>query len=189
MLPRFTKRNHPTEIQMLSSNYRRVVLALALAATLVSTASAQTGTMGIVGTNDYTLNGMGSTTRSCTLLFPFPSGPAVLNVSTTPGTPVVFMFNLNCPCRACFFPWPAAVGCPLPPLLCGPSNQAFELDATTAGCIFVSASTVADSSGNATITVGLPAFIRFSTQAIALDPCSTAVPPIVFSQAYNVSTT
>lgn len=166
---------------------RRVALAIGISTTLATVAVAQ-GTTGVAGVNNYTLGGMIPGSSSCTLLSPFPSGPTVFNVSTAPGAPVVFMFNINCPCRACLLPWlPAAAGCGLPPLACGiVGNQAYELDTTSGGCIFLSAGVSANTAGNATITIVLPAFIRFSTQTVGLHPCDSS--NLIFSQAYNVST-
>lgn len=164
---------------LFASIVRRTVLVLGLAG-----AVAAQGTTGVPTINDYTLNGMTSGSSSCTLLSPFPSGPAVLKVSTAPGAPVVFMFNLGCPCKTCFFPWAPAT-CPMPPLLCATfTNQAFELT-NFPGCTLLSAGVFAGASGSATLTVIVPPMIRFSTQAVLLHPCNAG---LVFTQAYDVST-
>lgn len=164
---------------------RRALLVLGIATALATGPAAQ-GTTGVPTINDYTLNGMTSGSSSCTLLFPFASGPAVLKISTAPNAPTVFLFNLNCPCKTCLFPWVPAT-CPMPPLTCATfTNQAFELNTGFATCVFLSASATADASGTASITVVVPPMIRFSTQAVLLHPCSPST--LVFTQAYDVST-
>jgi hypothetical protein len=168
-------------ISMLS--FRRALVAAGLALALAAAPAAQ-GTTGVAGVNNYTVNGLTPGSSSCTLLFPVPAGPVVLNVNTAPSAPVVFLFNVNCPCSPCFFPWAPAT-CPMPPTTtCPTTNQAYELNSTFATCIFLSAGTTANSSGNATITVVVPPTIRFSTQAVLIHPCYAG---LVFSQAYNVS--
>ena len=165
---------------------RRVALAIGISTTIATVSVAQ-GTTGVPGVNDYTVAGLTSGSSSCTLRL-IPSGPTVFNVSTAPGRPVVFLFNINCPCKACLLPWlPAAAACGLPPLACGiVGNQAYELDTTSGGCIFLSAGVSANTAGTATITINLPPLIRFSTQTVGLHPCDSS--NLIFSQAYNVST-
>lgn len=163
----------------------RLLSGLGLAAVLTVAPAAQ-GTTGVPGVNDYTVGGMIPGSSSCTLLSPVPAGPTVFSISTAPGAPVVFFFNLNCPCRACLFPWLPSTGCGMPPLVCfTPSNQAFELDTSSGFCTLLSASTTANAAGVASITVTLPPTIRFSTQAVLLHPCDAS--NLIFTQAYNVS--
>jgi len=163
---------------------RRILSGLGLTAALTLTAAAQ-GTTGVAGVNDYTVGGMIPGSSSCTLLFPVPAGPTVFSINTAPGAPVVFFFNLNCPCKACLFPWVPAT-CGMPPLTCfTPSNQAFELDTSSGICTLLSAATTANAAGNASITINLPPTIRFSTQGVLLHPCDAS--NLIFTQAYNVS--
>jgi hypothetical protein len=169
---------------MLSLSLSRVLLAIGATAALAAAPAAQ-GTTGVPGINNYTVNGMIPGSTSCPFLGPFPAGPMVFSVSTAPGAPVAFFFNVNCPCVPCFFPWVPAT-CPLPALGCGAlTNQAFELNSTFAFCVFLSASTSANTAGVATITISVPPTIRFSTQAVLIHPCNAG---LVFTQAYNVST-
>ena len=163
---------------------RRALLAISAAACLAAAPSAQ-GTTGVAGINDYTVNGSTAGSSSCAFVT-VPAGLTKFNVDTSPGLRVVFLFNVNCPCRPCLLPWPPTA-CPLPlTTLCPFTNQAFELDPSGASCLFLSGAATSNAAGQATLAFPVPPLIRFSTQAIMINPCDPG--NLLFTQAYQIST-
>ncbi len=147
------------------------------------------GVTGVPGLTDYTINGLGSGTSSCNFQL-LTAGPNTFSVNTLPGTTVIFLFNLNCPCMPCFMNFPGGAACPVPPTVCSgfTTNQSLDLNIGFVPCVLLSGSLVAGATGQASLTLGLPSGIRFSTQAMALLPCSVLAPfPPMFTQAHNVS--
>jgi hypothetical protein len=164
-------------------------------ALLLSIAGAQT--TGVPGTNDYTLNALGSGTTSCTFLC-FPT-PVTLSMQawTPTGNFVFFLFSF-CPCFGCSQNWsPNACVPAIPPTACGSTtNQSVDI-LPQPGCpLFVVGSAISVG-GVATFNWVLPplgppcASARGSTQALIFSPCgvgSSAFPgPFVLSQAYNLA--
>ena len=149
------------------------VLALLLCS---PTLSAQT--TGVPNLNDYTINGLGSGSTSCT-----PMGfitPTVLNFSVSTASPGAFVFLLFSPgpCTPESVTMPTCSGTtfdlllnPAPRLLLSgvsvPVGSSFQYDAPP-------------------ITVPpVSPPITFSTQAVILDPICGTLP--LFSQAYDVT--
>ncbi|HEX5051933.1 MAG TPA: hypothetical protein VFZ65_09190, partial [Planctomycetota bacterium] len=86
-------------------------------------------TTGMPGSNDYTINGLGSGGTSCVPLC-FPNGGLTLNlaVSAPLGAIGIVFFNF-CPCLPCQLPAPPNACVPAIPITaCGLSNQSFDMD-------------------------------------------------------------
>lgn len=165
----------------------RALSALTLLAAFATPVAAQ-GVTGVPGFNDYTVGGSTPGSTSCQLLFIPGGGFTTFTINTAPGVPVVFLFTagFNCRCVPCYFPLPVAP-CPVPLTSCSSaSNQSIDLFLGS-GCPLFSASAVSDSSGNASITVPLPASFQISSQAGALHPCATGF-PVLFTQSYSILT-
>lgn len=147
------------------------------------------GVTGVPGLTDYTINALGSGTSSCNFNL-LTAGPATFTVNTLPGTTVIFLFNLNCPCSPCSINFPGGAACPVPPTVCSAftTNQSLDLNIGFTPCVLLSGVLVAGAGGSVSLTFVLPSGIRFSTQALALLPCSVLAPfPPMFTQAHMVS--
>lgn len=142
-------------------------------------------TTGVVGQNDYTINGAGSGSVSCTpLAFP-PGLPLVLSVTSPPGSIVTFGFSL-CPCVPCSVPL-LPVACPIPATACGGVTNV-SADVAVFGPCPTYFTAPMPSIGSVILTLPVPAIagFTFSTQAvIANSPCAGG--NLVFSQAYSVT--
>ncbi len=161
-----------------------IVLLLGLTA---GSLSAQT--TGVPGINDYTINGQDSGSTSCTQVAIGGSIVSNFNISTSSGTPVLFMFSL-CPCSPGNQCVPTPTCTFLPMTACGGlSNQSLDLVPT---CILTSQFAISDGIGNANMNLFIPYGLTFSTQAFVLDPtgggCAAPTFPGTFTQAYNVVT-
>lgn len=150
---------------------------LTIAAVLVATAvTAGAQTTGVICCNDYTINGFGSGSTSCTTYVNPPNTPMVLNVSAGIASPlVIFGFSL-CPC----FPGYAVI-----PSCCAPVNS-LDLDLScpifTWNVIPVPHPALCNV---ATLAIGsCPPGISFATQALVIDPACPA--GAQFTQAYDV---
>ena len=171
------------------------LLAVSLA---ITPALAQT--TGVIGTNDYTVNGLGSGGTSCVSLC-FPNGNLVLNLALSAplGTIAIAFFNL-CPCLPCQLPGPSnACLPPIPATACGLTNQSFDMDLSPPCGLPFSVTLVATSAGVYQATVPIPPLpglpcsgvYQLSTQAIVFNGCGLgvfAVPgPLVLSQAFTLN--
>ncbi len=157
----------------------RIATLAALTLSLSLGLAAQT--TGIPCCNDYTINGFGSGTTSCTPYFNPPLSPLVFAVETTPtATSVFFAFACQCLPGSVVFP-----GC------CG-TLVSIDIDLS---CLFgapigpfpvTSAPNVCGTPGTASWTVPFcPPLTRFATQALVLDPnCSSG---FYVTQAYDVT--
>ena len=174
-------------------------LSTLLAASLAM-APALSQTTGVVGINDYTINGQGSGGTSCVSLC-FPNGNLVLNLSLSAplGTIAIAFMNL-CPCLPCQLPAPGnACLPPIPLTACGLSNQSWDMDLSPPCGIPFSVTMVATSAGLYQAAVPIPTLPgppcsgvwQLSTQAIVFNGCGLglfAVPgPFVVSQAFTVN--
>ncbi len=163
----------------------------------VCTAPAQT--TGVVGINDYTINGLGSGSTSCTTLC-FPGGGLTLTLAASApvGSIVLVLFNF-CPCLVCSLGGPTnACLPPIPATACGGSNQSLDMS-LAAGCgIAFSAVITVNSAGVLALSLPIPSFTgppctnaTLSTQAVVIDPCGLglfAVPgPFVLTQSYTLT--
>jgi hypothetical protein len=176
-------------------------LSLCLLAALAAT-PARAQTTGVVGRNDYTINGLTSGSTSCTsLCFPSPA-TLVLSVTTTPGNPVIVVWNA-CPCRPCVSPWlPNACVPAIPPAASPPcsstTNQSLDMLIAAPCPILFSAFLLTNTAGVASLTLTIPPLSTLpctmppiSTQAVVIDPCGTGGPPpgpgpFVLTQGYSV---
>lgn len=173
-----------------------------IAAVLLPIASAVAQTTGVPGINDYTLNGLVSGSSSCTqLCFATPTN-LTMAVQTVPGAIAVVVWT-DCPCRGCAFPWPANTCVPPIPFgtaaPCSATNQSLDF-VPIPGCnILFQGFLFANAAGLASQTLALPPLgssaqpcaLRFTTQAVVLDPCGLGGPPLgagpfVLTQAYDV---
>jgi hypothetical protein len=168
-----------------------------VASLLAAAALAQT--TGVLGINDYTVNGLGSGSTSCTTLC-FPGGGLTLNldVSAPAGAIAIVLVNF-CPCQTCTLTGPSNACLPaIPATACGSSNQSFDMDLTAACGIAFSAVVTLTSAGTLSLPLPIPALTgppcaaaTLSTQAIVIDPCGSglfAVPgPFVLTQSYTLN--
>ncbi len=169
---------------------------------LLSAALATAQTTGVPGMNDYTVNGLGSGTTSCTTMC-FPNGGLTLNlqVSAPPGAFAIVLFSL-CPCTTCSLPGPTNSCFPtIPNTACGgTTNQSLDLNMTAACGIVFSAVMAPNSAGTPGLSMPLtiPAFTGLpctnavlATQAAVIDPCGAGlfgVPgPFVMTQSYTLN--
>jgi hypothetical protein len=153
-------------------------------------------TTGVVGINDYTINGVGSGSTSCTAVCHATPVNLSLDVSTAPNNIVVYVLSF-CPCFGgfvCGGPNPCLPAIPFS--ACGAtSNQSFDLQL---GCVTqILGIAVANTAGNANLPLPLPfvgpapaCSIPTATQAIILDVCGVGLPflpgPFVLSQSYDL---
>ncbi len=158
-------------------------------------------TTGVVGTNDYTINSLGSGGTSCVSLC-FPNGNVVLNlaVSAPLGAIGIVFFNF-CPCLTCQLPGPInSCAPPIPNTACGSStNQALDLDISPPCGLPVSLTMFVSSAGVYTASLAIPPLPgppcsgvwQISTQAIVFSSCGlglTAAPgPFVLTQAFTLN--
>jgi hypothetical protein len=168
---------------------------------LVLLGSAAAQTTGVVGSNDYTINSLGSGATSCVNLC-FPNGNVVLNltVSAPLGAIGIVFFNF-CPCLPCQLPGPVNSCAPAIPLTaCGSStNQSLDMDLSPPCGVPVSFTMFVSSAGLYTATLPIPSLpglpcsgvYQLSTQAIVFSSCGlglTAVPgPFVLTQAFTLN--
>jgi hypothetical protein len=145
---------------------------LGLFAVLCSAAVAQP--TGIPNFNDYTINGSTSGSTSCTFL-PFTT-PTVLNfqVSTSgPGNAAFILISAG-PCS------PNSI-----PTLATCQGTTFDLATGFGISILFAGPTTPAGTFNALLPLPPLPSIRFSTQAVIIDPACGGLP--LFSQAYQVS--
>ena len=172
----------------------------AFLAAILALAPALAQTTGVVGINDYTINGLGSGTTSCTSLC-FPNGNVTLglNVSAPVGSFVVVLFNF-CPCLSCYLPAPANACLPaIPPTACGGSNQSADINLTSACGIALSIVMTTNTAGTIGASLSIPplpgppcSVVQLSTQAVVINPCGLGVPPgfsgpFVLTQAFTLN--
>jgi len=171
-----------------------------LLAALLAMGSAFAQTTGVVGNNDYTINGLGSGSTSCTSLC-FPNGgiTLTLTVAAPPGSAVFVFFNF-CTCQACYLPAPSnACVPPLPATACGGTNQSLDMNLTAACGIAFSTLMGVNSAGQASLLLPIPtlpgtpcAVATLSTQAIVINTCGLGIPPpfpgpFVLTQGYTLN--
>lgn len=157
-------------------------------------------TTGTVGSNDYTINGLGSGGTSCVPLC-FPNGNVVLNlaVSAPLGAIGIVFFNF-CPCLPCQLPAPInACVPPIPVTACSGSNQSFDMDLSPPCGLPVNLTLFVNTAGVYANTVTIPPLPgapcsgvwQLSTQAIIFSSCGLgtfAVPgPYVLTQAFTLN--
>lgn len=171
------------------------LLAVALA---IGSALAQT--TGVVGTNDYTINSLGSGGTSCVPLC-FPNGGLVLNlaVSAPLGAIGIAFFNF-CPCLPCQLPGPSnACVPPIPATACFGSNQSFDMDLSPPCGVPFNVTLIPNTAGVYAASVPIPplpgapcsGLWTLSTQAIVFSSCGlglTAAPgPYVLTQSFTLN--
>ncbi|MFY9343050.1 MAG: hypothetical protein WAT39_11205 [Planctomycetota bacterium] len=174
-------------------------LSILLAASL-ATVPALAQTTGVVGSNDYTVNALGSGGTSCVNLC-FPGGNVVLTLSLAAplGAIAIAFFNF-CPCLPCQLPAPAnACVPPIPLTACGLSNQSFDMDLSPPCGLPVSVTMFATAAGVYQASLVIPplpgppcsGLWQLSTQAIAFSSCGlgtfTVPGPYVISQAFTLN--
>src|SRR5688572_6944751 len=174
------------------------ILSSALAVSLAAAAAVAQVT-GVPGTNDYTINGLGSGGTSCVPLC-FPNGGVTLNlaVSAPLGAIAIAFFNF-CPCQTCQLPGPTnACAPPIPLTACGATtNQSLDLDLSPPCGLPISFTMLVNTAGvySASVAIpplpGLPCSVAtLSTQAIVFSTCGlglTAVPgPFVLTQSFTL---
>lgn len=172
--------------------------ALAAISLLLAPTVAQT--TGVVGTNDYTVNGMGSGGTSCVPLC-FPNGNVVLNlaVSAPLGAIGIVFFNF-CPCLPCQLPGPSNACVPaIPTTACAGSNQSFDMDLSPPCGLPVNQTLFVNTAGVYATTVTIPPLPglpcsgvwQLSTQAIIFSSCGLGVfaapGPYVLTQAFTLN--
>ncbi len=175
------------------------LLSSALAVPLAACAAVAQVT-GVPGTNDYTINTLGSGGTSCVPLC-FPNGGVTLNlaVSAPLGAIAIAFFNF-CPCQTCQLPGPAnTCAPPIPLTACGAStNQALDLDISPPCGVPVSFTMFVNTAGVYSASVVIPplpgppcGIATLSTQAMVFSSCGlglTAVPgPFVLTQSYTLT--
>jgi hypothetical protein len=152
-------------------------------------------TTGVPGINDYTINGVGSGSTSCTTqCFNTPVNLS-LDVSTAPGNFVIYVWSF-CPCFGGFVcGGPNACLPAIPFSACGSTtNQSLDLQL---GCVLTTFGPVqANTAGLANLVLPFPTLslppcsFPMATQAVILDLCGAGISilpgPFVFSQSYNV---
>ncbi|MBL8729514.1 MAG: hypothetical protein JNM25_13860 [Planctomycetes bacterium] len=163
---------------------------------LLTSAFAQT--TGVVGINDYTINGVGSGSTSCSAMC-YPNGGVTLNldVSAPAGSVALLLFNF-CPCSPCSLAGPSNTCLPaIPATACGGSNQSLDLDMSSACGIAFTLPVTLTTAGTLSVALPIPtipgvpcASLTLSTQAVVIDPCGLGIfaapGPFVLSQAYTL---
>lgn len=166
----------------------------ALTVLVFAAAAAAQGTTGVVGVNDFTINGFVSGSTSCTPVSLVCPTTISFAVSCAPFAPVAIYLS-PCPC---FADW-ACLGsttCPIPMTACGNTqNQSVDLNLTCAPTEL--AFGFADALGNFSLAVSVPpslcglgASFSFAAQAVVLDgACFNPVMPfhLLLTQAYDVT--
>lgn len=175
------------------------ILSSALAVSLAA-APAVAQVTGVPGTNDYTINSLGSGGTSCVPLC-FPNGGVTLNlaVSAPLGAIAIAFFNF-CPCLTCQLPGPTnSCAPPIPLTACGAStNQSLDLDLSPPCGLPISFTMLVNTAGVYSASVPIPTLpgipcgvATLSTQAIVFSSCGlglTAVPgPFVLTQSYTLT--
>ena len=150
----------------MSAKLTTAVVALLLMGTL---ASAQT--TGFPGFNDYTVNGLGSGSTSCTPISLTSPTSLDFEISATPGTTAYFMFS--------FFPC-------TPASILFPTCQGTTFDLRFPPIPYMAGPYLVGTSGTASYSVPLPPMITltFATQVYLMCPFAP-----LSSQAYDVSVT
>lgn len=159
--------------------------ALALASGLLATA-ASAGVTGVKETNDYTVNGLGSTFKSGQELGPFTTPlDMTFKVSTEKSKLVVFVFTLDKSQED--YAWLFPVGCTLPwTSFFATTNQSVDLDTTSP--IIATWLDTSDGDGFATFAPHVPKIntkTTIGTQAAIIDLSCGA--PVTMTQAFDVT--
>lgn len=116
---------------------------------------------GVPGLNDYTINGQGSGSTSCTKV-DLPSlgtNILILSVSGPPNTPVILAFSA-CPCSPGFFNLGLAA--------CTPPSAIQSIDLNLFWPL-ITLDFWTDGFGNLTLVVPCPPNVTFATQAAVFD--------------------
>ncbi|MEO6593895.1 MAG: hypothetical protein ABIP94_03990 [Planctomycetota bacterium] len=165
----------------------------------LTVASALAQTTGVVGTNDYTINGNGSGGTSCVPLC-FPNGGVTLNlaVSAPLGAIAIAFFNF-CPCLPCQLPGPSNACVPtIPATACGGSNQSFDMDLSPPCGLPFNFTLTVNTAGVYAASIPIPplpglpcSVVTLSTQVIIFNSCGLgtfAVPgPFILTQAFTIN--